>query len=119
PRSVAFFLDVSQKKYDLPQLIDSLLGSNDIAAALNTSLSRRVEQIQLSLERWRWLPTEFETMPVVVNIPEFQGFEGRQTPVFAETMKTVVFRPYWNVPPSIQKNEIEPKAAKDPAYLSR
>ena len=54
-------------------------------------------------------------MDVIVG----KSFEGRQTPVFAEVMESVVFRPYWNVPPSIQKNEIEPKVKEDPSYLSR
>jgi murein L,D-transpeptidase YcbB/YkuD len=34
-------------------------------------------------------------------------------------MKSVVFRPYWNVPPEIQKKEITPKVAKDTGYLTR
>src|ERR1700689_5652358 len=39
---------------------------------LNTPLSARVQQIDDALERWRWLPIEFQQPPVLVNIPEFR-----------------------------------------------
>ncbi len=103
---------------------------------LNTPLTRRVRQLQLTLERWRWLPHEFSAPPVVVNIPEFRlsayneqntialatnvivGKAYRhQTPVFADEISYVVFRPYWNVPPGIQRSEIAPAAARDRSYL--
>ncbi len=107
--------------------------------ALNVPLTRRVRQIQLALERWRWAPSEFAYPPIVVNIPEFRlngwsdtiGQTGltmrvvvgqtvsHQTPVFAGDMQYVVFRPYWNVPPTIQGAELLPKIAKDPGYLAR
>jgi L,D-transpeptidase YcbB len=105
---------------------------------LNRPMSFRVRQLQLSLERWRWLPDNFDTPPVVVNIPEFllrayddQGnptlsmpvVVGRamrtETPVLEEDMKYVVFWPYWNVPPSILRGELVPKIQKDPEYLQK
>ena len=107
--------------------------------ALRVPLSRRVEQIELSLERWRWAPTEIEGTPIVVNIPEFRlsaygsdmkvelamnvvvgkSFPSRQTPVFADTLKFLIFRPYWYAPRSIARNEIRPKMAADPTYARR
>jgi L,D-transpeptidase YcbB len=105
---------------------------------LNQPMSKRVEQLQLMLERWRWVPHEFPEPPIVVNIPEFvlravdqpgkpalmmPVVVGRamrtQTPVMEEDMKYVVFWPYWNVPPSILRNEIVPKIAKDRDYLAK
>jgi murein L,D-transpeptidase YcbB/YkuD len=110
----------------------------DTLEQLNTPLSSRVRQLQLSLERWRWLPHAFSRPPVVVNIPEFrlrtfgQGetvdltmkvVVGRayrtQTPVFEQDMAYVVFRPYWNVPLGIQRGETVPKLQKDPDYLRK
>ena len=106
-------------------------------AELNTPLAQRLKQIEWALERWRWAPMEFETPPIIVNIPEFtlRGWDasGRtdigmrvvvgtaythQTPVFASDMKYLVFRPFWNVPSSIQTNELLPKITKNPSYLS-
>ena len=102
---------------------------------LNAPLSSRVEQLRLTLERWRWLPLEFAQPPVVVNIPEFhlRTFDAsghvvlnmrvivgkayrHQTPVFEKEMQYVVFRPYWNVPPSIQRSEIVPAIQRDRNY---
>jgi len=108
--------------------------------ALNTPLSFRIRQLQLTLERWRWLPHEFTEPPIVVNIPEFHlraystmtegdvalamnvivgKAYGHKTPVFAETMQYVVLRPYWNVPPSIQRSEIVPSIQKARDYIAK
>jgi murein L,D-transpeptidase YcbB/YkuD len=103
---------------------------------LNTPLSDRVEQIELTLERWRWLPHQFERPPIIVNIPEFRLHAlsedhqqvlsmkvvvgrayGHKTPVFATEMDSVLFRPYWNVPYSIQRREIVPDIRKNSDYL--
>jgi murein L,D-transpeptidase YcbB/YkuD len=105
---------------------------------LNRPMSFRVRQLQLTLERWRWLPDNFDEPPIVINIPEFemraydkQGnptlrmrvVVGRamrtETPVLEEGMKYVVFWPHWNVPPSILRGEIVPKIEKDPQYLHK
>ena len=105
---------------------------------LNRPMSDRVEQLRLTLERWRWLPHNFAEPPIVVNIPEFvlRAFDapgkpavimrvvvGRamrtQTPVLEEDMKYLIFWPYWNVPPSILRSEIIPKITKDPGYLQK
>jgi murein L,D-transpeptidase YcbB/YkuD len=113
------------------------LGPQTIAE-LNEPMSERVEQLRLTLERWRWVPHQFPEPPIVVNIPEFvlRAYDqpgkpsvmmpvvvGRamrtQTPVMEEDMQYVVFWPYWNVPPSILRNEIVPKIAKDPEYLAK
>src|ERR1043165_8183710 len=106
---------------------------------LNVPLGVRARQIEWALERWRWAPADFERPPIVVNIPEFvlrawndeRGHAAmtmrvvvgqtlsHQTPVFEAAMRYLVFRPYWNVPPTIQSKELVPHAAKDPDYLER
>jgi L,D-transpeptidase YcbB len=107
-------------------------------ADLNVPLSRRVRQMQLVLERWRWLPSSFEQGPIIVNIPEFvlrthdKDLDiqltmkvvvgkalGHSTPVFSDTMEYVVFRPYWEVPPSITRGELIPHILRDPEYLAQ
>ena len=114
---------------------DGRLGKATLAQ-LNTPVSHRIRQLQLTLERWRWVPHSFPRPPVVVNIPEFRvraldasyrtelemkvvvgkAF-GHQTPVFAGDVKYVIFRPYWNVPLSIQHAELVPKLSRDRSYL--
>jgi murein L,D-transpeptidase YcbB/YkuD len=107
-------------------------------ADLKVPLSRRVQQMQLTLERWRWLPDLYQKAPIVANIPEFRlraydkDFNvgvtmkvvvgkayGHNTPVFSETMHYVIFRPYWEVPPSIIRAELIPHIQKDPEYLGK
>jgi L,D-transpeptidase YcbB len=116
---------------------DGRLGK-DTLAQLNTPLSVRVQQLDDALERWRWLPADFSPLPVAVNIPEFVlrvfspdhrvamrmnvvvGKAVRnETPVFADEMKYIVFRPYWNVPLSITRGEIIPALQKDGGYLAK
>lgn len=105
---------------------------------LNTPLTHRLTQLQLTLERLRWLPHQFQRPPIIVNIPEFRlravdekyhwtlfmrvvvGKAYRhQTPVFASDIKFVIFRPYWNVPLSIVRAEMLSHIEKDPAYLQK
>ena len=50
-------------------------------------------------------------MPVVV------GKEGTNTLMFSGNLNQVVFSPFWNIPPSIVKNEILPAMQKNPGYL--
>ncbi len=116
---------------------DGRLGAQTLKQ-LNMPLSFRVEQLRLTLERWRWVPYAFSQPPIVVNIPEFRlrtyNQDGtialmmnvivgkayrHQTPVFERDMKYVVFRPYWNVPPSIQRSEIVPAIRKDRDYIAK
>jgi len=108
------------------------------AQEINVPLAGRVVQLQMALERWRWIPPGFPRPPIVVNVPEFQlrAYDAQhqialtmrvvvgkayrhQTPVFAEDMRYVVFRPYWNVPISIQRSELVPKIRKNRGYLQK
>ncbi|NNE70564.1 MAG: L,D-transpeptidase family protein [Rhodothermales bacterium] len=116
--------------------VDSTLGPATLAA-LNVSASQRARQIELSLERLRWLPQDPGERYVMVNIPEFRvrGFDrsgptvdmrvvvgadygGHQTPVFQENMDHVVINPYWNVPYSIASEEIAPSVRANSNYLA-
>jgi murein L,D-transpeptidase YcbB/YkuD len=119
---------------------DGVIGKLTLAA-LGVPFSWRVRQIELALERLRWLPDLGDRRFIALNIPMFQlwawdslapsgvptfgmnAIVGRalrtQTPVFVEEMRYVIFRPYWNVPPSILRNEILPRIEEDPEYLRK
>ncbi len=116
---------------------DGRLGPQTIRQ-LNTPLNSRVRQIQLTLERWRWLPHSFSQPPIVVNLPEFRlravdeqakvalsmgvivgKAYGHKSPVFQKEMRYVVFRPYWEVPPTIQRSEMIPRIEKDRSYIAK
>jgi murein L,D-transpeptidase YcbB/YkuD len=111
--------------------------TQETITALNVPLGWRVVQIQLTLERWRWLPASLQPPLVIVNVPEFQlraytdsvpvfstrvvvgKAYSRETPLFADEMEHVIFRPYWNVPVSIATKEIIPALRRSPSYLAR
>jgi L,D-transpeptidase YcbB len=120
---------------------DGILGRATLAA-LNVPLSRRVLQLEFSLERLRWLPDLTRGRFIAVNIPTFQLWAwdsvnadgaptlgmnvivgqaalNTRTPVFVEEMRYVIFRPYWNVPPGILRNEVLPAIRSDSTYLRR
>ncbi len=66
----------------------------DTLKQLNTPLSQRVRQLQLVLERWRWVPHSFPRPPIVVNIPEFRlrAYDHQYRPELE--MKVVVGKAY-------------------------
>lgn len=119
---------------------DGIIG-NETASAISIPLSQRINQIELALERLRWLPEIYAGSYIIVNIPAFQlwAFDDiskknpeivnmkvvvgkalkNQTPVLMAKMRYIDFMPYWNVPYSIVKNEILPKLIKDPDYLNK
>ena len=114
--------------------VDSALGQETIDA-MNVPASYRLGEIAANMERYRWLPRSFGSRYIFVNVPAFkleaydsgqkvlemkvivgQEYQDKATPVFADSMETVVFRPYWDVPPSIAAKEIFPKGG---AYMAR
>jgi len=124
-----------QNRHDLP---GNGWISRETVDQMNTPLSARVEQLQLSLERWRWLPLKYAEPPIVVNLPEFYlrvvAAQGKivlrmhvnvgdsyehQTPVFEKMMTYLVFRPYWDMPMSIQKKEFVDAIAKDRSFVEQ
>jgi murein L,D-transpeptidase YcbB/YkuD len=118
---------------------DGIIGRTTMRA-FRVPLTDRVQQVELAMERLRWLPATFQGRFVVVNIPEFRlrGFESglqqpsismevvvgsaaerTETPIMHADMRWVVFRPYWNVPTEIAKKETLPRLERDPDYLVR
>lgn len=118
---------------------DGILGRRTMLA-LAVPPRVRVRQIELSMERMRWLPDLSGGPVIAVNLPSFRlwafdaGSAARQpvlqmrvivgksmrtpTPLFIGDMRYLEFNPYWNVPRSIERGEILPKLAVDPDYLA-
>ncbi len=111
--------------------VDSMLGKETLDA-LNKSAAYRMTQIVANMERYRWLPRALGQRYIFVNVPAFkleaydkgelalvmkvivgQEYEDKATPVFADSMEFVVFRPYWNVTPDIAEKEIFPKLSDE------
>lgn len=118
---------------------DGTIGTST-AAATNEPLTKRITQIELAMERLRWLPELSVGRSIIVNIPAFQLWAiddidniefnitnmrvvvgkalKNQTPVLMAQMSFIEFMPYWNVPKNILKDEILPKLIQNPGYLA-
>jgi murein L,D-transpeptidase YcbB/YkuD len=159
PRALGVHLDHAIEPHDFPERLRSALSTHSydrVVAELRPPFAQyrglrnalaeyrvrdpaRVRQIELALERLRWLPDVTGERLLVVNIPMFYlwgwdadradgipsiamaAITGRaratRTPVFASTITSVVFNPDWTVPASILRNEILPAIAAKPDYL--
>jgi murein L,D-transpeptidase YcbB/YkuD len=119
---------------------DGIVGATTLAA-LRVPPAARLQQLEMAMERLRWLPHLSTDGFLAVNIPMFRlwgwgpvpqdgvpAFDmnvivgkalDTQTPVFVEELRHIIFRPYWNVPASILRGEILPALARSSTYLSR
>jgi L,D-transpeptidase YcbB len=113
---------------------DGVLGAKTLRE-LNHTVEDRIADLRLNLDRWRWLPRELGKLYIVVNVAGFElemiengtpveimhvvvGKEGWNTPIFSDTMESLIVNPSWNVPESIAKEEILPAMRRDPGYLA-
>jgi murein L,D-transpeptidase YcbB/YkuD len=114
---------------------DGLVGKRTLTE-LNIPVEKRITQLQLNMERWRWFPDSLGERYLMVNIPAFElsvveadtqinsmraivGRKRRPTPILSDRMTYLEFNPYWNIPRSIARKDILPKAITDPTYLAR
>ena len=114
--------------------VDGVTGPATIAA-MNGGNNASKEDLIANMERWRWMPRDLGKFHVLVNIPQFRlevvqddqvtystrvvvGKTDHMTPIFSDEIEHVVVNPYWNVPSSIARDEIAPRLAGNPGYLS-
>ena len=131
---VALAVAKFQERHGLPP--DGTAGPATLAA-LNVPVETRIRQMELNLERFRWLPNDFGPRYILVNIPDYRlhayddgkealtmrvivGDEyGSATPVFADSMAYLVFRPQWDMPRQILVDEVIPKVRENIYYLAQ
>ena len=116
-------------------LEDGIVG-RETRAALNVAARARREQIELALERLRWLPADLGRRHIRISIPAFElafvedgrtllamrivgGRPDWPTPVFSARMTSIVLSPVWNIPVSIAEREVVPEIRRDPTWLDR
>jgi murein L,D-transpeptidase YcbB/YkuD len=126
-----------QSRHSLPETGNP---TRETLAALGVPLTQRVRQLELTLERLRWMPVLRPGRVIAVNVPAYRlwafdstdsaveplemrvivGKAARtQTPLFIGQMSYLEFNPYWNVPHSIAAGEIAVKLGRNPAYLAQ
>lgn len=120
-----------QRDYGLKT--DGIVGFKTFQA-LNVPYSRRVKQIIINMERWRWLPEDLGKKYIYVNIADYNlklienettlmsmktivGQRQRSTPVFSDRIEYLVFNPYWYVPKKIAVEDKLPILKENPQYL--
>lgn len=114
---------------------DGTVGDTTLAA-LNVPVAARIAQIEINMDRWRWLPRHEPVRFIMVNMAGFYlqvidhrqpalrmrvivGRDYRQTPIFSAKMTSLVINPYWYVPPTVFRDDILPRLRQDPNYLQR
>lgn len=97
--------------------VDGVIG-NEVMTFLNTTVADRVFQLEVNMEKVRWLPKTMEPRHVFVNLAttEFQFFDEnrkvmhfktingqnyRRTPVLRNMLSFVELNPTWTAPESI------------------
>lgn len=113
---------------------DGVVGPATVAALNGANGASRADIIA-NMERWRWMPETLGDFHVFVNIPEYRlevtkygdvmwdtrvivGQARRQTPIFSDNIRHVVTNPYWNVPPTILREDVMPNVRANPGYIA-
>jgi len=103
---------------------------------LNKSVDDRITSIRLNLDRIKWLNKRQSQRHIIINIPDFMlyfeengkliqsiktivGKPKNPTPIFSDTVETIVLNPYWNIPKSIIQKEMIPKLLRNPNAMAR
>ncbi|MEA9444475.1 L,D-transpeptidase [Candidatus Fukatsuia symbiotica] len=102
---------------------------------LNVSPQMRANLLALNIQRLRLLPSNIES-GIMVNIADYSldyyqngreilssrvivGRPSRKTPLMSSALSNVVVNPPWNVPTSMVRHDIVPKARYDASYFQR
>lgn len=113
---------------------DGVIGAQTVIA-FNTSPARRVEQIRANLERLRWVAADLRGDRLLVDIVGYHadlvldgqpvweskvivGKPARKTPSLRDSVVNLVLNPKWVVPPTILREDVIPRAARNPGYLA-
>jgi murein L,D-transpeptidase YcbB/YkuD len=128
---IANQLPVTRGKKKPKKLLDKALRKK-----LSTPAKKRAKKLKRNIKRWRKSPLRDHPYKVVINLPAYYGevldhdtpvhrFKViigntkkkkrkmiNATPRIHSFIKTIVFNPYWTVPPRIFEDEIRPSAEK-------
>lgn len=123
----------AQRQFTL--LADGVLRSTTLQE-LNVPISVRLQQLNLSINYYRWLYCIMQNQSViVVNIPaaylkvyrskevilEMRMIVGKRstpTPTLASRVDEVILYPYWHVPFKIATKELLPAIKRNPGYIN-
>lgn len=116
---------------------DGIIGTrSEVLRSLNFTVSQRIAQVEVTMEKLRWLPKTIEQRHIFVNLAttEFRLFDEfgetfhfktvagqafRRTPSMRDSITFVNLNPYWTVPRSIAIKDKLPLLKQDPRYLEK
>ncbi|MBN9025682.1 MAG: L,D-transpeptidase family protein [Rhizobiales bacterium] len=114
--------------------VDGVVGPAALVA-MNVPIEDRIQEIELAMERWRWMPRDLGQQYLMVNIAGFElrrvrdgqaeermsvvvGKPYSRTPVFSDQVRYIELNPYWTVPAGIAVKEQLGKLRSNPASLA-
>ncbi len=103
---------------------------------LDVDVQHRIEQLKLTLERWRWLPRNLgkryvwmniasqdmsvmENGQVLLSMRTMVGRPYRQTPSLRGLLNLVTFNPTWSVPYKLAVEDILPQQRRHAQFLAQ
>jgi len=109
---------------------------DDTLTALNIPITKRIQLMEMNLDKMRWLPENMGEQYIMVNLPEYSlravkdnqvqltmdvAVGGAEHPscVLSSKINNVVLNPYWNLPTSIAGAELWPKLKTDKNFLAK
>lgn len=115
--------------------IDGVVGDRTLEA-LNVPVAQRIDQLKVTLERWRWLPRKLGNRHIEVNIAAGRlevieagqprlamraivGRPYRQTPSLQGLIDRITINPAWTIPHRIAVEDLLPQQQRDPSFLDR
>lgn len=113
--------------------VDGIVGPNT-RFEMNVPVEKRIEQIALNMERWRWLPRDFGERYMLVNTAGYEliayeknqarfimqiitGTPWRPTPMVAGPIQAIALNPYWFIPKNIAIKDIIPRQRRNPRFF--
>lgn len=117
--------------------VNSTLGArSEIFKSLNFSLDQRIKQVEINLEKLRWLPAQLEDRHIFVNLAfsemnvvengrsvlNMKAVTGRpqwRSPSMRDVLSSVIFNPTWTATDSIVSQMKLPAILKDISYLAK
>lgn len=117
-------------------LYDDGIVDDDTLASLNIPITKKIQQMEMNLDKMRWLPNNLGNQYIMVNLPDYSlkavkdnqvqlsmdvAVGGSEHPscVLTSKINTVVLNPYWNLPTSIAGAELWPKLKTDKNFLAK
>ncbi|MBL4712802.1 MAG: L,D-transpeptidase family protein [Gammaproteobacteria bacterium] len=114
---------------------DGIIGPATIRE-MNVSAADRLQQININLERLRWLPDNLGKRYIMVNLANYRltavendkvklnmrvivGKAKRSTPSFSSKITHIVLNPRWYIPNKLARLDLLPKQQNNPNYFDR